>query len=265
MSGPLTEPGRSATRMGTAPGFPRDFRIAGHWVNSYKVLLCIGIYVGVLVSAAVADSAGLSPLRMGMGSVACAIAGLAGARVYHLLVHLTVYWRAGSWRALWDSRSGGWSVFGALFPIVPLSFLLARVLEIPAAVFWDCLGAGIIAGGFWVRLGCVFNGCCCGRETRRWFGVRLHDVRLERKQRIPVQFLEMAWWLLGMAAFAWTWPMSFRSGSYALGVLGWYGFGRFWLEPLRETPDLVRGIRINQLVAAALALTAGLTLAVRNW
>jgi prolipoprotein diacylglyceryltransferase len=80
-----------------------------------------------------------------------------------------------------------------------------------------------------------------------------------------VQFLEMAWWLLGMAAFAWAWPFSFPSGTYALGVLGWYGFGRFWLEPLREAPDLVCGIRINQLVAATLAIIAGIALAVSNW
>src|SRR5205085_1778359 len=57
------------------PGFPRDFRIAGHWINSYKVLLCVGIYVGVLVSAAFAQSLGLSPLRIGLSSLASAIAG----------------------------------------------------------------------------------------------------------------------------------------------------------------------------------------------
>jgi len=41
-------------------------------------------------------------------------------------------------------------------------------------------------------------------------------------------------------------------------VLAWYGFGRFWLEPLREKPDLAWGrVRVDQLVAAVLALVAG--------
>ena len=31
--------------------YPRYFRIAGRWVNSYKVFLCVGIYLGILVSA----------------------------------------------------------------------------------------------------------------------------------------------------------------------------------------------------------------------
>jgi prolipoprotein diacylglyceryltransferase len=126
------------------------------------------------------------------------------------------------------------------------------------------MGGGVLAGGFWVRLGCVFNGCCVGRATNRWYGIELHDVTLVRKRRIPVQFLEMGWWLLGLAIFCLIWPHPFPMGTYALGTLGWYGCGRFWLEPLRESPDLVLGrIRINQLVAAILAIWASLALIVR--
>ena len=106
-----------------------------------------------------------------------------------------------------------------------------------------------------MRLGCAFNGCCGGRETHGWCGVWLHDTRGVRRRRVPVQFLEMAWWLLGGIGFIWLWPRSFPPGNYALGVLAWYGLGRFFLEPLREAPDLVAGrVRINQCVAAALVL-----------
>jgi prolipoprotein diacylglyceryltransferase len=88
--------------------------------------------------------------------------------------------------------------------------------------------------------------------------VWLHDTSGVRRRRIPVQFLEMAWWLLGGIGFIWLWPRSFPPGNYALGVLAWYGLGRFFLEPLREAPDLVAGrVRINQCVAAALVLGAG--------
>ena len=248
------------------PGFPREFRIFGHWINSYKVFLCVGIYVGVVVSAVAADSYGFSPLRMGLGSLACATTGLAGARIYHVLLHASDYANLRSWRELWDSRSGGWSLFGTLPLMAPLSFWLAGMLQIPAGTFWDCMGAGILAGGFWVRLGCVFNGCCAGRETTGRCGVRLHDVRLQYKRRMPVQFLEMFWWLLGMAGCIALWPLPLPPGTYGLGVLCWYGVGRFWLEPLRESPDLISGgIRINQLVAGLLATIAGAAVILRLW
>ena len=58
------------------------------------------------------------------------------------------------------------------------------------------MAVGVLAGGFWVRLGCVFNGCCGGAETKAPLGVCLHDTRGVSKPRIPVQFLEMAWWLM---------------------------------------------------------------------
>jgi prolipoprotein diacylglyceryltransferase len=187
-----------------------------------------------------------------------ALAGVIGARVYHLVVHAPTYFNSDSPRALWNRDAGGLSVFGALLTFIPASFATAALAGIPAGALFDDMAVGVLVGGFCIRLGCVFNGCCVGRETDGPFGVRLHDTKGVRKRRIPVQFLEMAWWLLGLAAYLVLWPREFPTGSLALAVLVWYSAGRFVLEPLREDPDLVRGrVRINQLVAALLALAAG--------
>lgn len=70
------------------PGFPRYFKIARRWVNSCKVFLCVGIYLGVLTPAAVAQRLCLPPLRIGFAALAVAILGLRGARIYRLLVSL---------------------------------------------------------------------------------------------------------------------------------------------------------------------------------
>ncbi|MGZ9006369.1 MAG: prolipoprotein diacylglyceryl transferase, partial [Burkholderiales bacterium] len=246
--------------------FPRFFNIAGTSINSYKVLLIVGLYAGSLTSAAVAARSGLSPLRVGLGAMTCAIAGLIGARLYYVLVNAREYLKARSWSVLWDSTRGGWSVFGALITFVPTAFGVARMVDLPIALFADHLGAGVLAGGFGVRLGCVFNGCCGGRETHGWFGVHLHDTHGVWKRRVPVQFMEMAWWLLGGILFLVVWPMAFPRGSYALGVLGWYGLGRFFLEPLREESDLVFGfVRIDWLVAGLVALGAGGAFVMRVW
>jgi prolipoprotein diacylglyceryltransferase len=227
-------------------------------------MLYVGIYAGILTSAWLAERSGISPLRMGAGCLACALSALIGARIYHLLVFPPRYLEKRSWAALWDPKSGGASIFGSLLAVAPFSIFMAYVLRIPAAVFWDHMSAGILMGSVWLRLGCVFNGCCGGRETQRWYGVCLHDTQCVRKRRIPVQFMEMAWWLLAGVGFILLWPKAFAPGSYALGMLAWYGLGRFWLDSLRETPDTVAGgLRINQVVAGALALTAGGALLIR--
>jgi prolipoprotein diacylglyceryltransferase len=259
-------PGSHAITPETHIGFPRFFKIGGAWINSYKVFLCVGIYFGSLATAAMADQSGISPLGIGLGAMASALAGLIGARMYHLLMHARAYLKQRSWGVLWDTQRGGWAVFGALLTFIPASFGVAWLLHLPAARFGDYLSAGVLAGAFWIRLGCVFNGCCAGRETQAYLGVYLHDACGTEKRRVPVQFLEMGWWLFGLIAFLWLWPRAFPSGSYAMGVLGWYGLGRFFLEPLRERPDLVFGrVRINQVVAALLALGAAGALVIRAW
>jgi phosphatidylglycerol---prolipoprotein diacylglyceryl transferase len=76
----------------------------------------------------------------------------------------------------------------------------------------------------------------------------------------------MAWWLTGFVAFLMLWPGALPPGSYALAVAAWYGIGRFFLEPLREWQDVVFGrVRIDQIVAALLAIAAGSALIARGW
>ncbi len=243
------------------PAFPRFFRFGRHWINSYRVLMCVGMYIGILATALAAERSGLSPLRVGLAAMTSALAGFVGARLYHVLVQPRAFFGRRATKSLWDSDRGGWSVLGAPITFVPASFAMAALLDLPAPVLFDHMAVGVLAGGFWIRLGCVFNGCCVGRETQSRFGVWLHDTFGQRKRRVPVQFLEMAWWALGLVLFLWVWPTPFPPGSYALAVLGWYGVGRFFLEPLRERSDVVFGrVRVNQLVAALLALGAGGTL-----
>ena len=208
------EPRAPALTAAAQMGFPRFFTIAGYSVNSYKVFLSVGIWVGTLATAVMADLSGLSPLRAGSAAMVSALAGVIGARVYHVVVHAPTYFRADSPRALWNRTAGGLSVFGALLTFIPASFAAAALAGIPAAALFDCMAVGVLVGGFCIRLGCVFNGCCVGRETDAPFGVLLHDTRGVRKRRIPVQFLEMAWWLLGFALFLGLWPIGSRREAW---------------------------------------------------
>jgi phosphatidylglycerol:prolipoprotein diacylglycerol transferase len=235
---------------------PRDFTIGRRRLNPYRVFLGIGIFAATLVSGVSAERAGLSPLAVGIGCLVCALAGIAGARLYHLVVTATRYTASGR-TAAWDTNRGGLNVFGALLPLAPASFLVASVIGIPVPAFLDHLFAGVLVGGFWIRLGCVFNGCCAGRPTTAWYGVLLSDTRGTKVRRIPVQFMEMAWWALGSALALWVWPVSAAPGNLALAVLAWYGVARFFLETMREESDRVFGhLRIDRVVAAVVAIVA---------
>ncbi len=243
--------------LAPTPGYPRYFCIGGHWVNSYKVFLCIGVYLGIVLSAAVAARRGISPLRVGVVFLLCVLVGMIGARVYHLAANFRTHRAAGLRATAWDSRGGGWSVFGGL-AIVPFSGIAASMAGLPPAVLWDHMALAIVVGGTFIRFGCVCNGCCVGRESNGWLALRQHDTEGVYRRRVPVEWLEIGWWLLAGIGLMWLWPRRFPAGSYALGVLAWYGLGRFWLEPLRERSDLVYGrVRLDRVVAAFLAIVAG--------
>ncbi len=148
------------------------------------------------------------------------------------------------------------SVLGGLV-IVPGSLLFDSIFGIPVGVFWDHMAIAIAFGGAWIRFGCVCNGCCVGRDSNRWFALRQHDVHGVYRRRIPAQWLEIAWWLLACGGLLWLWPIQLPTGCYAFAVLGWYGLGRVWLDPLRRHTDVVCGLRINQVLAALVAIVAG--------
>ena len=147
------------------PGFPRFFTFFGYSVSAYKFFLCVGIYVGTLTTAALAGASGLSPLRVGLAAMSCALVGLIGARAYYLLVHAPNYLFHHSLSALWNSKHGGASGFGALLTFVPAFFAAAAWMDVPPTILGDHMAVGVLTAGFWIRLGCVFNGCCAGRPS----------------------------------------------------------------------------------------------------
>ena len=54
--------------------------------------------------------------------------------------------------------------------------------------------------------------------------------------------------LVACAGLIWLWPKQLPAGCYGFAVLGWYGLGRFWLEPLRQKPDVLHGVRVDQVL-----------------
>lgn len=246
--------------------WPRGIWIAGRWVSSFKLLLCIALQIGILASTALAAREGLRILPYGIWATVCALAAVAGTRVYFLMMAFGRRQPGKAQPSFLARNQGGGALFGSLLFLVPLVLISAWWLGLHPGTLADMHAFGILAGGFWARLGCVLNGCCGGRETSGPLGVHLHDERGVRKRRIPVQFLEMGWWVLGAVIFLVTWPLRAPAGSYALGMLTGYGVVRFFLEGWRERSDTLgknSRVRLQRVVAAALALIAGTGLLLR--
>lgn len=227
-------------------------------VSTYKLCLGAGIYFGMCASIITARRTEINSVRLGLAELACAVLGLIGARIYHLILFRSRRSMAVDSVKPWDASSGGGGLFGGLVAIVFVSPAMALLAGLSFGIFWDYLSIALVLGVIWGRFGCFCNGCCGGRETVSWFlGLRWHDHRGEIKKRIPIQLLEIGWMLLSLGGLVYFFPRPHPEGAVALGVLAWYGAGRFILEPWREEPDIIGSVRINQVIAGAIALGAG--------
>ena len=191
-----------------APVFPVSSRSPDIGSIRTSSFFCVGIYVGTLATAALASSSGLSPLRCGSrgdGLRACRLDRR--ARLLSCWCTRASTAKQGSLSAVWDSRAGGWSVFGALITFVPVfvrgSSLVAGSRRLSCGITWRsaCLPAASGSGS----AACSTAVARAGKPKRGWASTCTTRAA-SRKRRIPVQFMEMAWWLIGLAAFLMLWP-----------------------------------------------------------
>lgn len=241
----------------------RHYLLSWRGVNvpSYTAMLYFGCTVGVFAGAAVAGAAGLDPSRVGLATILLLIPALAGARLWFVLEHWSVYRREP--RRIWRRSEGGAALHGGLLLSVVVSVPLLALLEIPFWTFWDAASFTMLVGLIFTRVGCLMNGCCAGRVTSGRLGVWLPDQRGVWARRIPTPLLEAGWAALVLAGAALARAGRPFAGAVFLGVLAAYGAGRLLLEPTRTSAGSA-GSRANIAVSALLIFGASIA-AVVGW
>jgi phosphatidylglycerol:prolipoprotein diacylglycerol transferase len=93
------------------------------------------------------------------------------------------------------------------------------------------------------RFGCLFYGCCAGRETASWLGVMLPDHHGTLRRRFPSQLLES---VLGATLFALALTLHLSPpGLLFTIVIGLYALGRLGLWITREPVDTSGSTRLK--------------------
>jgi prolipoprotein diacylglyceryl transferase len=228
----------------------------------------LAIAVGVLAATAIAQrrwaARGGDPGDVSGVAVGAVLAGLAGARLYHVATD----WRRfeGRWWhvvAVWE---GGLGIPGGLLAGVLVGAWLAHRRGLPVARLLDVAAPAIPVAQAIGRLGNWFNQELFGRPTGLPWG-----LEIDPEHRPPgyaaiatyhPTFLYEALWNLALAGLLVLYERR-RPGRrpgrlFALYVAG-YATGRLWVESLRIDPaSEILGLRVN-IWTSALALAAALT------
>jgi phosphatidylglycerol:prolipoprotein diacylglycerol transferase len=227
---------------------------------SYPTLAVAGIFAGIVVENAAANTGDVDAARVYAATIVLLIPAFVGARVAHV---------AGAWRhyratprTLWDRTRGGMALYGAIPAMLAASVPLLAALDVPFWRFWDVATFCILVGMIFTRIGCLLNGCCEGRPTSSRLGIGLPDVHGCWERRYPTQLLEAALAAVLLVAAAVLWARDTFSGSVFLSALGGYAAGRFLLQTTRARRKRYAGIDAAQAFSLLFAVTSVIVLAV---
>lgn len=201
-------------------------RTPGVIPGSFTALALLGISASFVIQSRLLDRLGGSVGGGLLVSFLALLAGVAGAKVWHMVL------QAKPWR---ESIRIGWSVDGFLV-VAPLVAVVALIaLDVPIGTYLDSVTPGMYVAVAIGRLGCFFTGCCAGRPTRSRFGIRSSDRRVVAR-RIPTQLLESGTGLV-IATVSWLAVVNDVSGPDGLVfflALAAYALARQGLLRMRE-------------------------------
>jgi phosphatidylglycerol:prolipoprotein diacylglycerol transferase len=228
------------------------FHVRGIPIGSYPALLYVGLVCGFYVMYAVAPSLGMHRVSAAVATLILFAPAIAGARIWFVLDHWAIYRH--DLRRIWRHSEGGMTLYGGLVFALALSPVVLAALGLRFAAFWDGATFTMLTGMIFARVGCLLNGCCSGRRSDRWVGLRLPDDTGRWERRYPVQLLELAAAVVllsgSMALLAVGAP---RGAIFAVALVGYAG-ARLAIDPLREPPPRIAAGR-RVALAAFLACT----------
>jgi prolipoprotein diacylglyceryltransferase len=224
------------------------FRWRGLTVWSYPAMLYVGLVVGVIAGNYAAHTAGLDPLRVYIATVVLIVPALIGARLLFVASEWRYYRR--NPRRIWNRSEGGLMMYGAVPVMLLCSVPLLRALHVGFGAFWDVSTFTILVGMIFTRVGCLLNGCCGGRPTRGWFGIRLPNARGIWQRRVPTQGLEAVCAAALLAVAIVMWRRTPFPGALFLLIMLSYAGARLVLEPAREHTRSRRQFRVAYALSA---------------
>src|SRR5512138_951054 len=152
---------------------PRLFELGPITVYTYGVLLAAAYLLGLKLAMVRAKSRGLDQTRVLDLGIYIIISALVGAKLLLLVTDFRTFTTNPS-ELLSLARSGG-VFYGGLILAVVVALWYIRRIGLPLWTTCDVFAPGIALGHVVGRFGCLFAGCCYGKETHVPWAIKFTD------------------------------------------------------------------------------------------
>ena len=223
---------------------------------AFGLLLGVGLLLGIWTTGRLAEREGIDKKTVYEFVFYLLPSCLLGTKL--LMIVTEPHTMAGGWRRLLTatgSQALG-AYWGGLLVALAMSVLLARMWRLPWKKIADASAPGLALGNVVGRIGCFLAGCCWGKPTTIWIGVRF----TEQAHRItgvpadtlllPTQLIEAAVNIFSFTLLFWLWRRRAFEGQIILAYLLLYSVERFVLDFLRaDPPGYLLGISAPRLIS----------------
>ena len=249
--------------------FPKLISIGKFFIPTYGTLVALGFLLALWVTTRLAKRAKLPVEPVTNLAIYCALAGLAGAKLFMILFDFKDYLDGTKSLFSVDTLQAAGVYQGGFLLALLTAVLYMRRNRLPALQTCDVFAPGIALGQAIGRIGCFAAGCCWGVEchlpwavtfknieaqnlTGVMLGVPLHPTQLYKSFADAAIFVFLYRWI---------------AKPHAAGaILGWYlalySVARFVIEFFRfHEQGLHMGLSFTQWISLA-TLAAGIGLLV---
>src|SRR5687767_6236149 len=153
--------------------YPKLFELGPVTVYTYGVLLAAAYLLGLKLAMVRAKARGLDANRVLDLGIYIIISALIGAKLLLLVTDFETF-RENPRELLTLARSGG-VFYGGLILAVAVALIYIRRIGLPLWTTTDVFAPGIALGHVVGRFGCLFAGCCFGKQTTLPWGITFRD------------------------------------------------------------------------------------------
>jgi phosphatidylglycerol---prolipoprotein diacylglyceryl transferase len=258
---------------------PQGFYIGPLFIHYYGVIIMFGALLAGWLASRLAAQYGQNPDLIWDVFPWILVAGVIGARIWHVLTPPASMQARGAGANYYFSnpieilnfRAGGLGIPGAVIGGLLALYFYSRKNKVSFGVLTDMIAPGLALGQAIGRWGNFVNQELYGQPSTLPWAITIDPAfRLPAYQNVatyhPLFLYECIWNLINMGVLLWMGKKLSNlllPGDIFLTYLVIYPVGRFLLEFLRLDPSPVSGLNINQTLMAVTAISAGIALIVR--
>lgn len=235
---------------------PTAFTVFGHPIAWYGIIIACGLLLALIYGMVRAKDFHISVDDLSDIVIFAIIFGVIGARLYFVIFPYAdqtgndYFQNPISILYIWN---GGLAIYGGIIGAFITAFVVSRIKKISVGAVFDLASLGFLIGQAIGRWGNFVNGEAFGSTTNLPWRMFLSSMG---KAVHPCFLYESLWCILGFVLLHIYSKHRKFNGEIFLMYIAWYSFGRFFIEGLRTDSLMIGNIKVSQLVAAVLVVTA---------